>query len=174
MSDVTIKYNGAQIAELNGTGSKTLQTSGKYCAGDIAVEYAPRSKKYEITLAKASGWVLLTTLDSEVLGHISDETLMVSLVNLSPYAYEYYAGDMYISGNKPIGYSSNYPMYGYSNRESAPTTAVTQPIFYPANYTGTSTNIGGYGIFRVDSGKYYIQPSNGFIKAGRYRLMFTW
>lgn len=39
MSDVTIKYKGATIATMDATGSKTLGTAGKYCEGDIAVEY---------------------------------------------------------------------------------------------------------------------------------------
>ena len=40
MPDVAIKYKGSTIAEMSASGSKTLQTQGKYCEGDIAVEYA--------------------------------------------------------------------------------------------------------------------------------------
>lgn len=39
MSDVTIKYKGATIATMDATGSKPLKTQGKYCEGDIGVEY---------------------------------------------------------------------------------------------------------------------------------------
>ena len=39
MSDVTIKYKGATIATMDATGSKTLNTQGRYCEGDIDVEY---------------------------------------------------------------------------------------------------------------------------------------
>ena len=39
MSDVTIKYKGQSIATMDATGSKTLNTQGKYCEGDIDVEY---------------------------------------------------------------------------------------------------------------------------------------
>ncbi len=39
MSDVTISYKGADIATMDATGSKTLQTQGKYCEGDISVAY---------------------------------------------------------------------------------------------------------------------------------------
>ncbi len=39
MSDVTITYKGASIATMDATGSKTLQTAGTYCEGDIGVEY---------------------------------------------------------------------------------------------------------------------------------------
>lgn len=40
MSDVTIKYKGQSIATMDASGTKTLGTQGKYCEGDIAVEYA--------------------------------------------------------------------------------------------------------------------------------------
>lgn len=40
MADVTVKYKGAVIATVDSSGTKTLETSGKYCEGDIAVEYA--------------------------------------------------------------------------------------------------------------------------------------
>lgn len=43
MSDVTIKYKGQSIATMDATGSKTLQTQGKYCEGDIDVEYVKPS-----------------------------------------------------------------------------------------------------------------------------------
>ncbi len=39
MSDVTLTYKGATIAELNASGNKTLKTSGKYCDADIQLEY---------------------------------------------------------------------------------------------------------------------------------------
>lgn len=39
MSDVTIKYKGQSIATMDASGTKTLGTSGKYCEGDIGVEY---------------------------------------------------------------------------------------------------------------------------------------
>lgn len=39
MSDVTIKYKGQSIATMDASGTKTLGTQGKYCEGDIGVEY---------------------------------------------------------------------------------------------------------------------------------------
>lgn len=39
MSDVTIKYKGQSIATMDASGTKTLQTQGKYCEGDIEVVY---------------------------------------------------------------------------------------------------------------------------------------
>lgn len=41
---VAIKYKGSTIASMNADGTKTLKTAGKYCEGDIGVEYtAPTS-----------------------------------------------------------------------------------------------------------------------------------
>ena len=40
MADLTIKFKGNSIAELSESGTKTLKTAGKYCEGDITVEYA--------------------------------------------------------------------------------------------------------------------------------------
>ena len=40
MSDLTIKFKGNPIVELSESGTKTLKTAGKYCEGDITVEYS--------------------------------------------------------------------------------------------------------------------------------------
>ena len=40
MADLTIKFKGQPIVEMTDTGTKTLKTAGKYCEGDISVEYA--------------------------------------------------------------------------------------------------------------------------------------
>ena len=40
MSDLTINYKGNPIVEMTESGTKTLKTAGKYCEGDISVEYA--------------------------------------------------------------------------------------------------------------------------------------
>lgn len=39
MADVSIKYKGSAIAEMNASGTKTLGTNGKYCEGDVVVTY---------------------------------------------------------------------------------------------------------------------------------------
>lgn len=39
MADVTITYAGNEIAAMNDTGTKTLETQGKYCTDDITVSY---------------------------------------------------------------------------------------------------------------------------------------
>lgn len=39
MADVSIKYNNTEIASLSASGTKTLLTEGKYCEGNILIEY---------------------------------------------------------------------------------------------------------------------------------------
>ena len=43
MADVTLTYKGSTIAEMSDTGTKTLKTAGKYCEGDIGVNYVKPS-----------------------------------------------------------------------------------------------------------------------------------
>ena len=40
MADLTVRYKGNPIVELSESGTKMLKTGGKYCEGDISVEYA--------------------------------------------------------------------------------------------------------------------------------------
>lgn len=43
MSDVTISYKGVDIATMDASGTKTLQTQGKYCEDDISIAYVKPS-----------------------------------------------------------------------------------------------------------------------------------
>lgn len=59
MADVTVKYKATVIAELSGSGTKTLKTAGKYCEGDVMVEYSKPAGGGggEIFSSSASGWL---------------------------------------------------------------------------------------------------------------------
>lgn len=54
MADVEIKYKGSTIASMDSSGTKTLQTSGKYCEGDISVAYADPEKPTQVKTATPS------------------------------------------------------------------------------------------------------------------------
>lgn len=131
-------------------------------------------KTYDISIPKSSGWVELVTLEDEVLAHINDPTFTVLLAIKDDYAYEYYAGTLYVCSNTAISMQSNYPVYGLVNRKSSEANMVSSGIFYPANNTGTSDSLGGYGIFRINGSKYYLRPGDGYIRGGNYRLTFVW
>ena len=59
MSDLTIKYKDQPITELSESGTKTLKTAGKYCEGDISVEYSKPAVggNAEMFSSSASGWI---------------------------------------------------------------------------------------------------------------------
>lgn len=80
MADVTINYKGSKIAEFSG-GSKTVETSGMYCEGDISIVHTPRFKIYEVNVptAVAVQYVTLVTGDSDVAAHYADEHAMVTV-----------------------------------------------------------------------------------------------
>lgn len=66
MADVTVKYKDTAIAELSDSGTKTLKTSGKYCEGDVVVEYAkPTGGNAEMFSSSASGGYLNTKSDTQ-------------------------------------------------------------------------------------------------------------
>ena len=49
MSDITVKYKGSTIATMDASGTKTLETQGKYCEDDIGIEYAkPSGSSYTL------------------------------------------------------------------------------------------------------------------------------
>ena len=56
MADLTIKFKGQPIVEMTESGTKTLKTAGKYCEGDITVEYVkPAGGGGEMFSSSASG-----------------------------------------------------------------------------------------------------------------------
>ena len=175
MAEVNVKYKDSTIAELNGADTVTLSTEGTYCEGNIEVEYAPRTRIYELTLAKASGWVLLTALDDDVLQHINDEDLTVTLQLMSDFSIVTYVLNVAIATNKQqlSATSSNYPVYGVGLRQNNATNIAHLPIYYPANKTDTSTSLGG-AQFRITDGKYYFRPGDGYLGASIYKLIFSW
>ena len=54
MADLTIKFKGQPIVEMTESGTKTLKTAGKYCEGDISVEYAKPAGGVDIGITGAT------------------------------------------------------------------------------------------------------------------------
>ena len=162
--------NDSVTPETLAQGVTAHDKSGAVITGTMAAN----TKSYEVTLAKASGWVLLTTIDDEVIEHINDQSLVVTLVNIGGYQYEQFAGSTYIASNSPWGYSGSYPAYGLSCIVSSETACQTNHIYYAPNNTSTSTTLGGQGMFRIDGNKYYFRPGSYFVRSGTYRLSFVW
>ena len=75
MADVTLRYKGSTIAELSASGSKTIQTAGKYCEDDIGLVYVRPGGG----LASATGTV---TVLSEVAGPTASQSLVFPGIQL--------------------------------------------------------------------------------------------
>ena len=176
MADVSISYKGSTVAEINGYGTKTLKTSGKYCEGDVVVTYAPRLRIYEFSLTKKSGWIELFTLDSETASHINEPNFAVILQCLSDFTQVDGTVSYCFVSNTAWGTqgSSQYPVYGLSGIASSSTVTTPQQGYYPPNKTDTAYSLGGGGMFRLTSGKYYYRPGSYYCRAGNYRLTFMW
>ena len=57
MDDITLSYKGITIATMSASGSKTIQTAGKYCEDDIALSYIkpPSAVAYHVRTVSATG-----------------------------------------------------------------------------------------------------------------------
>jgi hypothetical protein len=151
------------------SGVTAHDKSGNKITGTMSA----RSKTYEITLAKSSGWVLLTTLDEEVLAHINDPNFLVTLSLMDAFEYVYYTVTFACATNTQQSSQNGYPVYGTSIRKTTETNIQCYAMYYPANKTDTSVALGG-AQFRVNGNQYYFRPTDGWIHAGTYRLAFTW
>lgn len=183
MADVSIKYKGFTIAEMSDSGTKTLNTSGKYCEDNIVVQYETtggesdetvNTKVVDFTVSKASGWVKLVTLDSEVLSHINDDTFNVLLVCKDAYSYVFYAIYRADAGNVQCGLNKNgHPIYGTASLQTGEKSVNYVDTCVPANNTNSSIVSGSMG-FRLSGNDYYFMPRDGYFIGGNCRLIFSW
>ena len=169
--ETLIDISGDTVApEKLAKGATAHDKSGAKITGTMSAN----TKTYEITLTKASGWILLTTLDSEVVSHINDASLVVSLVNTSAYGYDKNTLSMCIVSNTPWGKQGNYSTYGFSGVVASETSTTVSQSYYAPNKTDTSTSIGGGGMFRISGNQYYFRPGGYYTRAGTYKLTFIW
>lgn len=77
MADLTIKYKGQPIVEMTESGTKTLATGGKYCEGDITIEYskpAGGDHTYQVGNAVSILEVNTDMFTSSAIGSLVEET----------------------------------------------------------------------------------------------------
>lgn len=67
MSEVNINYKGSKIAGMDASGTKTLQTQGKYCEGNIEVEYTRPSGGQPNLQTKSKTYTPTETAQSEAV-----------------------------------------------------------------------------------------------------------
>ena len=89
MADVTIKYQGAVISEMNDSGTKTIKTGGQYCEDDIVVAYVARElgaddvKRWDITIPEKTGsyqYIYFVTDDEWLKANKDNPNLCISIV----------------------------------------------------------------------------------------------
>lgn len=85
MADLTVRYKGNPIAELSESGTKTLKTAGKYCEGDISVEYAKPA-------GGGGGGFAETILTDVIANHIVSSSWSPSVTAIDTTPITYYIG----------------------------------------------------------------------------------
>lgn len=160
MADVSIKYKGNEIATMNASGTKTLLTSGKYCEGDISVDYV-KPVSY-VKLAEQEFTVNTTSTSVSIIGTFS----------VSP------ASDLWTSANyimvtvrdkagKRAGYFVGTDAI-FANVSAANGTGTSMSNPARIGYTYSESNVfaisaGNYGVYAYD-----INSSGNVRIASRY------
>lgn len=160
MADISIKYKGNEIATMNASGTKTLLTSGKYCEGNISVEY---TKPVSYTKLAEQEFTVNTT---------STTVSIIGTMSVSP------ASDLWTSANyimitvrdkagKRAGYFVGADAI-FSNASAANGTGTSMSNPARIGYTYSSSNVfaisaGNYGVYAYD-----INSSGNVRIASRY------
>lgn len=144
MADISIKYKGNEIATMDASGTKTLQTSGKYCEGDISVDYV-----------KPVSYVKLAEQEFAV-NTSSTAQSNVGTITVSP-ASSVYTDDYYIlvtirdKAGKRAGYflgSDNlYANFTAANGATTALSAAARLIHSVESNDNYYTVSGAYGVY---------------------------
>lgn len=181
MPDVAISYKGSQIATMDASGTKTLNTQGKYCEGNIIVQYSKPASQMDYQIldftlaAHQSSNVTIGTLSDEAYAHINDDNFCVSMINTtlaSVVENDDYRIIACNSQNAPM--QGDYPIYGCGNRKAGATSVQMLPCYYQPKDTDNLTGIGGVGKIWHDGKTLYYKSSGYFLAAGTYRVVITW
>jgi hypothetical protein len=154
MADITVSYKGSTIDEVSASGTKTLKTAGKYCEGDIDIEYVKPSGSSYVKLAETELTLNTTDTTAKAVGTInvpiediwtSNDVIYVSIRDKAGKRSGYCLGSdaWFVNANAANDTQSNF-------------TAAARAIYSYANgqYSAVST---GYGVYAG-----YVSP-NGFV-----------
>jgi len=157
MSEVNINYKGSKIAGMDASGTKTLQTQGKYCEGNIEVEYTRPSGGQPNLQTKSKTYTPTETAQSEAVtadnGYDGLERVNVSVGAIDS---EYVgsdvprksSSDLTVNGatvNAPAGYYPNGASKAVaSGTEGTPTAQKGSVSNHKIAVTPKVTNGAGY------------------------------
>lgn len=173
MADVEIKYNGALIAALDASGTKTLKTAEKYCEDDITVSYTKPAVPAETNYRRFEGTIQSTVIGSgkevllvedEIIGQVSELDSM--LVRLST---DFVGDDAYtllgaVAAGKLHVLSNSYYQYLHRIGETPGVFSgkvVIQKITVDTKLTVGQLYIAGNQLrWAVHSSNYAVRPCN--------------
>ena len=180
MSGVNIEYKGESIATIPDTGSKTIKTQGKYCEGDILVEYeapptpTPVEEKY-INFIDYDGTVLYSWTEEELQEATELPPLPIKegytnlgwnwdLVNLKTQPFPIWVG---VYGVKPVN-SSSALLYEFN-----PDDPLDIAIQIDSMQSGKTLTV-DYGDGTTDTLSANGTFSHTFSTAGKYLVKFAY
>ena len=157
MSEVNINYKGTKIAGMDASGSKTLLTSGKYCEGDISVEYTRPSAPTPSYQSKTKSYTPSETAQSETvtadsgydaLSQVSVSVAAVSSTYVGTGITRRSSTDLTASGatvTVPSGYYSSQASKSVSSGTAGTPTATKGSVSnHSISVTPSVTNTTGY------------------------------
>ena len=172
MADVSVKYKGAAIATMDSSGTKTLETAGKYCEGDLVVEYVDPEKPTQeksVTpsetaqeVAPDSGKVLSKVSVGAIPGaYVGSEVTRKAAQTYTPgTADQIIAEGQYLSGAQTVKGDAN--LTGENIREGISIFGVPGAHKGGITPSGTKTITGNgtYDVAQFATAEVDVQPTN--------------
>lgn len=180
MDDVTIKYKGSNIAEMNASGTKTVETSGKYCEGDITVEYVAKEQnvqRWDVTIStgvpSTSGGTTVYFLQNNAWLKANRSNPGLCIAVFPKFTVQYDSSKslvqgVYMQSNRALMAKSDgtgqYSLSAYVNSSGGITARMRT---YPLT---TSNNIGDLCVTE-SGGLYALATSNQPLAIGEYTVI---
>lgn len=175
MAGVTIEYKGNTIATMQGESNKVLKTGGKYCEGDITVDYVPegaaevKSKCYSMILnSTQTGEVVMNPNgDSDIAAHYTDSTFIVGVIRKT----ETDVGGFLCAIGSNNNIRTGQTIYGSFARATNTAVSwgnVTKAVSTASNRVAGSITVTSSGVISVYG------STSVPLNAGEYLIMCSW
>lgn len=174
MPDVSIKYGGEEIAAMNGTGTKTLKTGGRWCDQNVTVTYTPAAddtiRHWNVvvtgTIVSANATIVR---DDWLKVHRADANLCVAVIPRFTIQYDAAAQPqgVYLCTNSPLMVDSSGNTYkaisAYVHKGGSIAARARKYGLTNANDVGDlmittagELNAVAYGEYRLEPGEYCV------------------